>query len=108
MLRSGAYLPGYVERVLKEHKGPPGAVDSNPFLFSASEWDKPLRALSKEEEKVFRQIVGRREEIAREVREIEAELLKNVKPFRLVSENSESSADDKKKIKRNHQTEERE
>jgi hypothetical protein len=83
MLRSGAYLPSYVEKVLKEQKGKP-----SPFMDSAGEGDRPLRALSKEEEKVFRKICSQREKIAREMAAIQAELLKDVEPFRMESEAS--------------------
>ena len=95
MLRSGAYLPSYAEKVLKEQKGNPSAKDS-PFTFSVGEGDRPLRALSRSEEKVFRKICGRREEIAREVAEIQSELLGSVKPFKLEFEGkSRSRAHDK-------------
>jgi len=81
-LLSGAYLPSYAEKVLHEEKGEPSA---SPFLYSRDD-GKPLRALSRREEKVFRKICSRREEIAGEVAAIQAELLKGVKPFRLESE----------------------
>lgn len=84
MLRSGAYLPSYAEKVLKEQKGPRG--ESSPFLYSAGDGDKPLRALNKREEKVFRKICARREAIAQEVADIQEELLKGVKPFRFEGE----------------------
>jgi hypothetical protein len=74
MLRSGSYLPGYVQRVLRE----PGR--SLGYLPDAQ---RPLKALNPREERVFRKIVARREQIAREIAEIEENLLQNVKPFRL-------------------------
>jgi len=84
MLRSGAYLPSYAERVLKEEKGPDR--EGGPFTYSAGEGDRPLRALNREEEQVFRKIIARREEIVCEVTRIQCELLKAVKPFRLECE----------------------
>ena len=77
MLRSGSYLPGYVRRVLRE----PGR--SLPHLPDAQ---RPLKALNPREERVFRRIVARREQIAREIAEIEELLLRDVKPFRLKPE----------------------
>ena len=90
MLRSGAYLPGYAERVLKTEKGKP--LERSPFRFSREESDRPLACLSRSEEKVFRKICARREEIAREVAEVQAQLLKGVKPFVLPDE-SQSRVD---------------
>jgi len=89
MLRSGAYLPSYAEKILKTQKGKP-----SPFMYSIGDGDKSLRVLNKEEEKVFRKICGRREEIAREVAGIQAELLKDTVPFKLESDDSESQACD--------------
>lgn len=77
MLRSGSYLPGYVKKVLMEPERPLG------FLQDAQ---KPLKALNPNEERVFRKIAGRREMIAKELAEIEMELLKDVRPFRLKPE----------------------
>ncbi|MCL6579107.1 MAG: hypothetical protein K6T73_06930 [Candidatus Bathyarchaeota archaeon] len=74
MLRSGSYLPGYVQRVLRE----PGRSLShlpNP--------QRPLKALNPREERVFRRIATRREQIAQEIAEIQEQLLRDVKPFRL-------------------------
>lgn len=96
MLRSGAYLPAYAEKVLKEQKGKPSPKDS-PFTFSAGEGDRPLRALSRSEEKVFRKICARREQIAVEVADIQSELLKSVRPLRFEFEGSRSRAHDKHK-----------
>ena len=95
MLRSGAYLEAYAGKVLKEPKGKPG-----PFMYSVEDdGDRPLRALSRSEEKVFRKICGRREEIAREVADVQNELLKNVKPFKLEFEGvSRSLRSDKKRL----------
>jgi hypothetical protein len=74
MLRSGSYLPGYVQRVLRE----PGRS-----LGHLPDAQRPLKALNPREERVFRRIAARREQIAREIAEIEEQLLRDVKPFRL-------------------------
>ena len=74
MLRSGSYLPSYVQRVLKE----PGRPLSH---FPVAQ--TPLKALNPKEEKVFTKIAGRREQIAKEIADVQLQLLKNVKPFRL-------------------------
>jgi len=74
MLRSGSYLPGYVERVLKE----PG----RPLNF-LSTMQTPLKALNPKEEKVFRRVASRREQIASEIADIQLLLLKDVRPFSL-------------------------
>jgi hypothetical protein len=74
MLRSGSYLPGYVQRVLKE----PGRS-----LSHLPDPQTPLKALNPREEKVFRKIATRREKIAEEIANIELQLLRDVKPFRL-------------------------
>lgn len=74
MLRSGSYLSGYVQRVLRE----PGRS-----LSHLPDPQRPLKALNPREERVFRRIATRREQIAQEIAEIQEQLLKNVKPFRL-------------------------
>jgi len=74
MLRSGSYLPRYVERTLQEPGRPVSLVRSGQV---------PLKALNPKEEKVFRKIASRREEIAGEIADIELQLLRDVKPFRL-------------------------
>jgi len=74
MLRSGSYLPGYVQRVLREPGRPVSLVRSKQV---------PLKALSPKEEKVFRRIASRREEIAQEIAAIMEQLLHGVKPYRL-------------------------
>ncbi|MEM3356490.1 MAG: hypothetical protein QW166_01540 [Candidatus Bathyarchaeia archaeon] len=74
MLRSGSYLPGYVQRVLRE----PGRS-----LGHLPDPQRPLKALNPKEERVFRRIAARREQIAAEIAEISERLLKDVKPFRL-------------------------
>jgi len=74
MLRSGSYLPGYVQRVLREPGRP---------LTHIPDAQRPLKALNPREERVFRKIAARREQIAREIAEIEEQLLRDVKPFRL-------------------------
>jgi len=74
MLRSGSYLPGYVQRVLKEPGRPLGHLPDP---------QTPLKALNPREERVFRKIAARREQIASEIAEIQERLLKGVRPFRL-------------------------
>lgn len=74
MLRSGSYLPGYVERVLME----PG----RPLTFLSTR-QTPLKALNPKEEKVFRRVAARREQIASEIADVQLLLLKDVKPFSL-------------------------
>ncbi|MBS7621272.1 hypothetical protein KEJ32_04080 [Candidatus Bathyarchaeota archaeon] len=74
MLRSGSYLPGYVQRVLRE----PGRS-----LTHLPDSQRPLKALNPKEELVFRKIAARREQIAREIAEIQEQLLRDVRPFRL-------------------------
>jgi len=74
MLRSGSYLPSYVQRTLREPGRPISLV---------REGQVPLKALSPKEERVFRKIASRREQIAHEIAEIQEQLLKGVKPFRL-------------------------
>ncbi|MEM3752923.1 MAG: hypothetical protein QXM65_08310 [Candidatus Bathyarchaeia archaeon] len=74
MLRSGSYLPGYVQRVLRE----PGRS-----LKHLPDPQRPLKALNPREEHVFRKIAARREQIAREIVEIQEQLLRDVRPFRL-------------------------
>jgi len=61
MLRSGAYLDSYAEKVLK------GGVRD---LEDSKLGRKPLAALSKAEEPIFKRMVARREAIVREVLEI--------------------------------------
>jgi len=74
MLRSGSYLPGYVQRVLRE----PGRS-----LSHLPDPQRPLKALNPREERVFRKIAARREQIAEEIAVITEQLLHDVKPFRL-------------------------
>ena len=74
MLRSGSYLPGYVQRVLRE----PGRS-----LSHLPDPQRPLKALNPKEERVFRRIATKREQIAQEIAEIQEQLLHDVKPFRL-------------------------
>jgi hypothetical protein len=92
MLRSGSYLPGYVQRVLRE----PGRS-----LTYLPDPQRPLKALNPREERVFRKIAARREQIAREIAEIQEQLLRDVKPFRLKPDLrlSRSRARDKNKLK---------
>ena len=74
MLRSGSYLAGYAQKVLRE----PGRS-----LSLVRDGQVPLKALNPGEERVFRKILGRREMIAAEIAEIQEQLLRDVKPFRL-------------------------
>jgi hypothetical protein len=74
MLRSGSYLPGYVQRVLREPGRP---------LTHLPDPQCPLKALNPKEERVFRKIAARREQIAEEIAVITEQLLHDVKPFRL-------------------------
>jgi hypothetical protein len=74
MLRSGSYLPGYVHRVLREPGRP---------LSHLPDPQHPLKALNPKEERVFRRIAARREQIAEEIAVITEQLLHDVKPFRL-------------------------
>jgi hypothetical protein len=87
ILRSGAYLPSYAEKVLMTEKGKLSGENS-PFTYNKGydEGRKPLRALSKEEEEAFRKICGRREEIIKEITAIKIQQLKQQKPLRLPNE----------------------
>lgn len=88
MLRSGSYLPGYAQKVLRE----PGRSVS-----LVRDGQVPLRALNPGEERVFRKILGRREMIAAEIAEIQLQLLRDVKPFRLKPDVSRSRRRDTRK-----------
>lgn len=77
MLRSGSFLPQYATKILRE---PGRALD---YVRSGQ---IPLKALNPDEEKVFRRVLTRREEVAHEIAEILAELLRDVKLFRLKPE----------------------
>jgi len=92
MLRSGSYLPGYVQRVLRE----PGRS-----LGHLPDAQRPLKALNPREERVFRRIAARREQIAREIAELSEQLLRDVKPYRLKPEprRSQSRRRDQKSLK---------
>ena len=74
MLRSGSYLSGYVQRTLREPGRPVSLVRDGQV---------PLKALNPKEERVFRKIAARREQIACEIAELSEQLLRDVKPFRL-------------------------
>lgn len=74
MLRSGSYLPAYVQKVLREPGRPVSLVRGKQV---------PLKALNPKEEKVFRRIAAKREQIAQEIAEITEQLLADVKPYRL-------------------------
>lgn len=86
MLRSGSYLPSYVQKVLREVGRP---------LDHLMGTERPLKALNPREERVFRRIATRREKIAEELATIQEELLKDVKPFRLKPDVSWSRRRDK-------------
>jgi len=86
MLRSGSYLPAYVQKVLREPGRPVSLVRDKQV---------PLKALNPKEERVFRKIAAKREQIAEEIAEITEQLLADVKPFRLKP--SRSRARDKNK-----------
>jgi len=88
--RSGSALPSYVQEVLREPGRPVSLVRHGQV---------PLKALKPREEEVFRKIATRREQIAGRLAEIELELLKEVKPFRLKPEppRSQSRARDRTK-----------
>jgi len=79
--RSGSALPGYVQDVLREPGRPVSLVRRGQV---------PLKALKPKEEEVFRKIATRREQIAARLAEIELELLREVKPFRLKPEPARS------------------
>jgi len=89
MLRSGSYLPAYVQKVLREPGRPVSLVRGRHV---------PLKALNPREERVFRRIAARREQIAEEIAEVTEQLLRDVKPFRLKP--SRSRARDKKPERR--------
>ena len=80
--RSGAYLPSYVDKVVKPK--------DSPFRIGSV----PLAALSKEEHDIFLRIAHRREAIARRIVEIEGLLLPKDK-FRVESDSSWSCRHDK-------------
>ena len=88
--RSGSGLAGYVQEVLREPGRPVSLVRHGQM---------PLKALKPREEEVFRKIATKREQIAARLAEIELELLKEVKPFRLKPElpRSRSRARDRNK-----------
>jgi len=94
MLRSGSYLPGYVQKTLRE----PGRLVS-----LVRDGQVPLKALNPREERVFRKIASRREQIAAEIAATQERLLKDVKPFRLKPDlhRSRSYAYDKHKPVKN-------
>ena len=90
MLRSGSYLPSYAQKVLKQVGRP---------LDHLMDSQRPLLALNPREERVFRKIMTRREQIAEEICEIEERLLKDIKPFRLKPEASWSHRRRRDKVK---------
>lgn len=90
MLRSGSYLPSYVQGVLREPGRPVSLVRGGQV---------PLKALKPKEEEVFRKIATRREQIAARLAEIELELLREVKPFRLKPEPTRSRSRARDKLK---------
>lgn len=82
--RSGAYLPAYVDKVVRPK--------DSPFRLCSV----PLAALDKEEEDVFLRIAARREHIARRLVEIERLLLPKDK-FRVQGDSRSHAHDDRKK-----------
>lgn len=70
MLRSGSFLPKYADRILRSHDSP------------IQQGQKPLRALSRREEEIFRRILARRDKIVKEIVGIQDRLLPKEK-FRL-------------------------
>ena len=84
--RSGSYLPQYVDRVLRPQE--------SPFR----QGQVPLRALSVKEEEIFRRVAARREAIAREIVEIQDQLLPKEK-FRLKPEPARSRSRRRDKTK---------
>jgi len=80
MLRSGAYLPGYVARVLRK----PGGLSE-----LQRRGELPLEALAdKREVQVFLKIAQKREMVAKRICEIEEQLLRDVEPFKVPGEDS--------------------
>ena len=75
MLRSGGYLRGYVERVLMQPGRPQTRLGERV----------PLGGVERE---AFLRIAARREQIAREIAELELKLLKDVEPFKLDEDGS--------------------
>lgn len=75
--RSGAYLEGYAARVLMPQEYREWMkVERRDSVFSDVRRGRvPLRALSRREEKLFKRMCARRDEIARELVEIELKLL---------------------------------
>jgi hypothetical protein len=91
MLRSGSFLPQYAAKILRE---PGRALD---YIRTGQ---IPLKALSPSEERVFRKVLTRREQVANEITDLLEQLLKDVKPFRLkpdLHRRSRSRARDKTK-----------
>jgi hypothetical protein len=88
MLRSGSYLPSYVEKTLREPGRPVSLI---------REGQVPLKALNPGEEEAFRKICQRREEIAADLAETELQLLRNVKPYRLKPDSWSRRSDKNKK-----------
>lgn len=64
VLRSGAFLDGYAEKLLAGGSGEDAKLGR-----------KPLKALSREEEPVVRRLLARREEVVKEICQIEEQLL---------------------------------
>jgi len=75
MLRSGAYLPSYVVKVLRK----PGGLSE-----VQRRGELPLEALAdKREVQVFLKIARKREMVAKRICEIEEQLLADVEPFKV-------------------------
>ena len=80
MLRSGAYLPSYVVKVLRK----PGGLSE-----LQRRGELPLEALAdKREVQVFLKIAQKREMVAKRICEIEEQLLADVEPFKVPGEGS--------------------
>jgi len=80
MLRSGAYLPSYVVKVLRK----PGGLSE-----VQRRGELPLEALAdKREVQVFLKIAQKREMVAKRICEIQEQLLRDVEPFKVPGEGS--------------------
>jgi hypothetical protein len=80
MLRSGAYLPSYVVKVLRK----PGGLSE-----VQRRGELPLEVLAdKREVQVFLKIAQKREMVAKRICEIQEQLLRDVEPFKVPGEGS--------------------
>jgi len=83
ILRSGAYLPAYAEKVLMTQKGKPNV--ESPF-YEVGQDEGRKRTLSKTEEEAFRRICSAREAAVARITVIANSLLKYHDPLRLPNE----------------------